>query len=189
MEDIKDNGDTAGDAAPDAEEAGEFAGLLASGRNGGNRAGGLALLAIAVVIGGVLHYHFSNNGSNSFLSRLDSDLLTHAELTLATSEEGNRLAVVPSWPLRLYSSLRGDTILYAAAAALAAYLWGLSARAKARRDAWLVHRRLQGEIRELRRRLDMLDNSGRTPDITHKRESGRPGGENIPADRSGETKG
>ncbi len=145
-------------------DADETTGLIASGRNAGNRSGALGLLVVVLVIAMLVYYHFSASGVNSFLSRLDSDLLAHAELTLASQQEGNRLAVVPSWPTRLYTSLRNDIALYIAVTLAAAYVWGLSVRARARRDLYLVHKQLTGEIASLRERLDKVDNSGTNPD-------------------------
>lgn len=153
--------------APESEaetDQDETTSLLASGANGGNRAGAMALLFIIIVVCGAVHFHFSNGGAGSFISRLDSDLLTHAELALASNKAGSRLAVVPSWPLRIYSSLRRDISLYTAIAALAAIVWGLSVRARARRDAYLVHQKLGREIAVLRARLDSIDNSSVNPD-------------------------
>lgn len=132
--------------------------LVRTGPRAGNRAGGLAFLALMVVIGAALHFHLSAGGGDAFLSRLDSELLAHAKLSLAATEEGVRLATVPSWPLRLYSTLRRDIAVYALFLAAAAYLWGVSARARACRDAFLVHEKLAAEVRELRHRIDVLEN-------------------------------
>ncbi len=143
---------------PEAGNTGEEAAeVLRSGPRAGNRAGGLAFLALMALLAAALHYHFSGGGADSFPARLDSDLLTHAELTLAANEKGNRLAVVPAWPLRLYSVLRRDIAVYAAAAVLASLLWGWSARARARRDVFLAHEKLEAEIADLRRRLDEME--------------------------------
>ena len=146
--------------SPDAE-AREFEtdAVLGGGPGAGNRAGGLAFLALAAVVAAGVYYHFSASGGDAFKARLDSEMLTHAELTLASREAGNRVEVVPTWPLHLYDTLRRDIALYAAAAALAAFLWGLSARARARRDAYLVHVRLEAELAEVRRRLDMMESA------------------------------
>ncbi len=135
----------------------ETADVLRSGPKAGNRAGGLAFLALLALLAAALLYYVSGTGSDSFLARLDSDLLTHAELTLAANEKGNRLAVVPAWPLRLYATLRRDIAVYAGAAILAALLWSWSARARARRDVYLAHEKLSAEIAELRRRLDDVE--------------------------------
>lgn len=149
-------------SASDAEACdGERESLLASGPNSGRRSGAIALLALVVVVGAAVYHHMTGNGPSSFLSRLDMDLLTHAELSLASREEGGRLTVVPSWPLRLYASLRNDILIYASAAALAGWLWSLAARARARRDAYLIHEGLIRQVDEMRRRLDALEKKGK----------------------------
>lgn len=146
------------ESASDAEaHEGEHESLLASGPNSGKRAGAFGLLALIAIIGAAVCYHLSGSGGNSFLSRLDNDLLTHAELTLASREGGGRLTVVPSWPLRLYATLRDDIIFYAGAAAVAAWLWALSAKARARRDAFLVHEDLTKQLNEVRKRVEELE--------------------------------
>lgn len=141
------------------EAAAETGAVLEGGQGAGNRSGGLAFLAFAVLVAAAVHFHFSSGG-DAYLARLDSELLTHAELALSAREGATPVAVVPSWPLRLYGRLREDIALYAAAAAVAAYLWGLSARARARRDAYLVHEKLAARLDEALRRLDRLE--GRT---------------------------
>lgn len=160
MENDGDGGDDAPrqDDNPNAPSGDDAAVVVDNGPAAGNRSGGTAFLAFAVLVAAVVHFYLTGSGSDSFLNRLDTDLLTHAELSLAAMEEGNRLAVVPSWPLRLYAVLRRDIALYGAFLAGAAFLWGLSARSRARRDAFLVHEKLEAEIRELRQRLDRLDN-------------------------------
>lgn len=147
--------------------------LLTGGPGAGNRSGGLAFLAFIVLALAVVHYHFAGDGGDGFLNRLDSELLTHAELALASSENGGRLTVVPTWPQRLYMSLRKDILVYVAASAVAAYLWGLSARARAKREAYLVHEKLVGEITELKSRLDRLE--GCAPDAVRQDQSDRKG--------------
>lgn len=150
------------DKSPEEErDEADLAAMLSSASGGVNRAGGLAFLALAVLVAAALHYHFANDGGNAFLSRLDADMLANAEMSIESAERGTRLAVVPSWPYRLYDTLRKDIVWYAGAAALAAYLWGLSARAAARRAATLVHARLSAEIDGLRRRVDELEQAGK----------------------------
>lgn len=131
--------------------------LMGAGPGAGNRAGGLAFLALAVVVIAALHFHFSESGANSYAARLDTELLTHAQMNLNALEHGERLAVVPSWPIRLYDRLRRDIVVYAGMAAAAAYLWGLAARARGRRDAYLVQQKMAGELAEARRRLERLE--------------------------------
>lgn len=156
--------------SPDAEkDEAELDALLSSSAAGVNRAGGLAFLAFAVLIAAALHYHFADSGGDAFLARLDADMLANAELSVKSTERGTSLAVVPSWPYRLYDSLRKDIVWYAGAAALAAYVWSLSARAAARRGATLVHARLSAEIDRLRRRVDALEKAGQA-----RNDAGRP---------------
>jgi|GEM_PF-2860891 hypothetical protein len=146
--------------APEAET--DDAGMertLAAGNNGESRAGAFALLTVVLLLCGALYYHFSENGGNAFLLRLDSELLTHAEFSLASAKNGNDIVAVPSWPLRLYSALRRDIAFYAAIAAIAGVLWGLSVQARARRDVYLLNQKFSREIAVLRARLDMIDNS------------------------------
>lgn len=145
------------DSTDDADGADSAADVVDAGPSAGNRSVAWAFLALMIVLGAALHYYLTGVGSESYLARLDVDLLTHAELTLAAMEDGTRMAVVPTWPVRLYHNLRRDIALYAAFVALAAYVWGVSARNRARRDAFLVHEKLNAEIRELRERLDRLD--------------------------------
>lgn len=135
------------------EETGD---VLAGGPKAGNRAGALAFLALVVVIAGAVHFYMQDSGG-AYIQRLDADLLQHAELTLSAREKGAAIAVAPSWPLRLYEKIRKDIALYAALAAAAAYLWQLSARSRARRDAFLLHDRLANEIETLRKRVAFLE--------------------------------
>ncbi|MCL2001490.1 MAG: hypothetical protein FWG74_08660 [Planctomycetes bacterium] len=132
----------------------ELAEALRAKPNGGGRPGGLAFLALLVLLIAALHYHLTGTGTESFPARLNSDLLTHTELTLTVNENGSRMAVVPAWPLRLYYTIRRDIAVYAFAAVIISLFWGWSARARARRDLFLVHEKLEAEIAELRRRLD-----------------------------------
>jgi hypothetical protein len=152
------------DADENAARVDETARLAASGPGAGHRAGGLALLGVVVAILAVFHYHFANGGSDAFTSRLDAELLADAELTIASMERGSRLTVVPSWPIRLYRALRRDIAVYTALAALAALCWSWSARARARREAYLVHKQTELELAELRRRLDALEKAGEGSD-------------------------
>ena len=156
--------DGKGGNAPSASEEAEHGDgeretdlLVKTGPRAGDRAGGMAFLALMVVLAGALHFYLTGEGSDSFINRLDAELLTHAEFSLASMENGGRLTVVPSWPLRLYASLRRDVAVYAVMLAVATYLWGLSARARARRDAFLVHDKLTAEVNELRERIARLD--------------------------------
>lgn len=141
----------------DSPETGELKELLAAGPGLGNRAGALAFLTILAVLAAGLHFYLTGTGGGSFLTRLDSDLLTHAEMSMSARENGTSLTVVPSWPYRLYESLRRDVGWYAAAAALAAILWGLSVQARGKRSAYLVHEKLTEEIITLRRRVEELE--------------------------------
>lgn len=131
--------------------------LLQAGPRSGNRCGALAFVAFAVVVIAALRFYLADSGSDAYINRLDTELLTHAEFSLAAMEDGSRMTVVPSWPLRLYDVLRRDVAVYAVLAAVAAYIWGLAARARGRRDAFLVHEKLTGELTELRARLDSLE--------------------------------
>lgn len=135
--------------------------ILETGPRLANRCGALAFLALIVVLGAALHFYLSSQGGSAYLQRLDTELVNHAGLSLATMEGESRLAVAPSWPLRLYENLRRDILLYCALAALAAYLWSLAARARARRDAFVVHDKLAAELTDLRARLDRLDGGSR----------------------------
>lgn len=153
-------GDEASRAADPAELdacAEETCVLMKTGPRAGDRAGGVAFLALMVVLAGAVHFYYTDSRTDSFANRLDAELLTHAEFALASNEDGNRLGVVPTWPFRLYASLRRDIALYGVALGAAAFLWGLSARARARRDAFVVHRDLTAELAELRDRLDRLE--------------------------------
>lgn len=131
--------------------------VLAAGPYAANRAGAFAFLAILAVIGAAAYYHFAGRGSGSFPNRLDSQLINHAELSMASMDSEAPIAVVPSWPHSLYRNLRQDIVVYAAFAALAALLWSRSAAARARRDAFLLHDRLTREVDELRKRVAKLD--------------------------------
>lgn len=145
---------------PETDDGGDSAAaVVQSGPMAGNRSGGMAFLALMVALAAAVHFYLTGTGPESFPARLDTDLLTHAELTLAAMEDGNNMAIVPSWPQRLYAILRRDIALYTAFLAVAAFFWGLSARARARRDAFLVHEKLSAEIAELRGRLDSLNDS------------------------------
>ncbi len=135
---------------------GETGDVLASGPKAGSRAGALAFLALVVVLAAAAHFYMADSGGE-YLQRLDAELLQHAELSLKSGENGAAVAVAPSWPLALYEKMRGDIALYAAAAALAAYLWQLSARSRARRDAFLLHDRLNAELAALRERVALLE--------------------------------
>lgn len=137
-----------------AEELGE---ILKTGSRATNRAGALAFLAFLIIVAAGLHFFFSAKGGDAYLSRLDAQLRGDAELTLAAMENNTRLAISPSWPLQLYENLRRDILLYCAVAALSAYVWGLAARARARRDAFLVHTKLAAELAELREKLERLE--------------------------------
>lgn len=143
---------------PDAETVGqETEELIKTGPTAGNKAGGMAFLALVVVLGAALHFHLYGTGPEAYVNRLDATLLTHAELTLDAMKDGSNLVVVPSWPLRLYSMLRRDIAIYAVMLAAATFLWGVSARARARRDAFLVHDKMTAELAELRARLAKLE--------------------------------
>jgi hypothetical protein len=128
--------------------------ILAGGPKAGNRAAGLAFLALAAVAAIFLHSHLAERGATSFPDRLDAELLAQAELSLESAREGRRLEVVPSWPFGLYQTIKQDLLLYLVLTAMAAGFWSWSARARARRDAYLVHRKLAGELEEIRRSLD-----------------------------------
>lgn len=146
------------EAESDAEEMRDETGqVLQKGPRAGNKAGALAFLALVIVGLAVLRFYLADSGSDAYFNRLDSELVTHAELSLAAARDDTRIAVVPSWPFRLYDILRRDIAIYAAAAAIAAYVWGLAARARARRDAFLVHEKLAAEVLELRGRLEKLE--------------------------------
>jgi hypothetical protein len=150
------------DARPDSEardemesRAGETAEILASGPKAGSRAGALAFLALVAVLAGAAYFYMADGG---YLQRLDADLLRHAELAMRSGQAaGGGVAVAPSWPLALYDKIRNDIALYAAVAAGAAYLWHLSARARARRDAFLLHDSLEKELVALRERVAELE--------------------------------
>ena len=135
----------------------EAAVVLASGPRAGGRSGALAFLAFAVAVAAAVHFYMASRGGDNYLTRLDSELLQHAELTLKSGEDAGRMAVAPSWPLKMYEKLRHDIALYAAAAVAAAWLWSLAARQRARRDAFLLHDRLNREIKDLRERLAALE--------------------------------
>ncbi len=150
------NGRT-GDAEPVPDETDA---LLATGPSAGNRGGALAFFALLVVVGAGLFYYLSSRGSGAFVNRLDASLLAHAELSLAATDN---VTVAPSWPIVLYERLRADMLFYAGLAALAAYLWSLAARSRARRDAFLVHQRLGERVELLEKRLADLESS-RAPD-------------------------
>lgn len=170
-EDASADKNTRTDARPDSEARQEIdarpeeaAEVLATGPRAGNRAGALAFLALVVVVGAAVHFYMADNGGE-YLQQLDADLLRHAELSLRPTGTGQGasgiadagLAVAPSWPLALYEKIRGDIALYAAAAAAAAFLWQLSARSRARRDAFLLHDKLNTELAALRERVAALE--------------------------------
>ena len=160
MDEETPEGDKGGKRAADAEaevRREEAEAVLAAGPGAGNRSGALAFLALLLVVAAVVHFHLAERGSGSYLNRLDSELINHAELSVAAMQDENRMAVVPSWPLRLYDTLRRDIAVYAVMAAAAAYVWSMAARARARRDAFLVYDRLNAELGELRRRLDAAE--------------------------------
>ncbi|MCC8166643.1 MAG: hypothetical protein LIQ31_10960 [Planctomycetes bacterium] len=135
-------------------EPNETDALLASGAAAGNRGGALAFFALMVVVGAGLFFYLSSRGAGAFVNRLDASLLAHAELSLAAMDN---VTVAPSWPIALYERLRADMLFYAGLAALAAYLWSLAARSRARRDAFLVHQRLRERIDQLEKRLALLE--------------------------------
>ena len=151
--------EAANDADARTEETSQ---LLEAGPGSGNRAGAFAFLALVVVIAAAVHFYLADKSPDSYVYRLDAELVSHAELALASSEDGGRMAVVPTWPVRLYEILRRDIALYAAAAALAAYVWGHAARARARRDAYLVFEKLRAEMADLRARIDTMDGGARS---------------------------
>ncbi len=128
--------------------------ILQNGPRSANRSGALAFLALAVILVAALHFYLSSNGGGAYLARLDAELLNHAELSLAAMEADGPMAIAPSWPLRLYEHLRRDILVYCALVACAAYVWSLAARARARRDAFVIHDKLAAEVAELRARLD-----------------------------------
>lgn len=139
--------------------------VLAAGPGSGNRAGAFAFLAVLALAAGAVYYHWAARGGDAFPTRLDSQLRNHAELSMAAMNAEAPMAVVPSWPVGLYHSLRGDIVVYSALAALAAYLWSRSAAARARRDAFILQDRLSGEIDELRKRLDEISAGTRLLDF------------------------
>ena len=161
MDDPEDSRPAGGGKDDSETVEGETVRLVASGSGAGNRAGGFAFLTVVLAIATGIYFHLSDRGGDSFSARLDADLLSHAEFSLASGERENRLAVVPDWPLELYWRLRRDTILYAALAFAAAALWGLSVRARARRDAWLVYEKLSAELADLRRALEKSGRDGK----------------------------
>ena len=134
--------------------------VIANGPKAGNRAGALAFLALVVVIAAAVHFYMADSGG-AYLKRLDADLLQHAELSLKAGGKTAALSIAPSWPPRMYEKIRKDIALYAAAAAAAAYLWQLSARSRARRDAFLLHDKLNNEIAALRQRVALLEDGAR----------------------------
>lgn len=136
--------------------------ILQNGPRSANRSGAMAFLAFLVIVAAATHLVFSTHGGAAYLQRLDTELLNHAELSLAALEGDRPMAIAPSWPLRLYENLRRDIVLYCALAAVAAYLWTKSACARARRDAYLVHEKLTAELADLRARLNVLEPG--TPD-------------------------
>lgn len=142
----------------------EAAAVLGAGPHAGNRAGAFAFLALLTVVAAAVYYHFANQGVDSFRSRLDSQLRYHAELSVASMQSEAPIAVIPSWPVNLYHNLRRDIVVYGAFAALAAYFWSRSAAARARRDAFLLHDNLAGELARLRERVAKLD--GAAPDAS-----------------------
>ncbi len=135
----------------------ELSRLAQTGPRAGNQAGALAFLALIMLIGAALHFYLSDRGGSSYLNRLNSELQGHAELVLASQEEGARTVVSPSWPFRFYEKIRSDIFVYVAFAFAAAWFWTLSARARARRDAFIVHAGLRDEIAHLRRRVEQLE--------------------------------
>lgn len=142
------------DADAMAEETQE---LLQAGPGNGNRAAALAFVAFVIIVLAALRFYLADSGTDAYVNRLDTELLTHAELSLATMEDGSRMSVVPSWPTQLYGVLRRDIAVYSILVAVAAFIWGRSARARGRRDAFLVHEKLSGELAELRARLDIFE--------------------------------
>lgn len=164
MEDETTDGNKPGGDAAELEARGEEArAVIASGPGSGNRSAALGFLALLVVIAAALHFHFISGGA-AYLNRLDAELINHAELSVAAMEDQNRMAVVPSWPLRLYDTLRRDIAVYAALAAAAAYVWSLASRARARRDAFVMHEKLNAELNGLRERLERLEKGGSSPE-------------------------
>lgn len=133
--------------------------IVQAGPSSGNRTGALAFLALVIVLGAAVYYYLTEQGPSAYANRLDAELISHAELSVASMEEDNRMTVVPGWPVRLYDRLRRDIALYAALAAAAAWVWSLAARAAARRNAFLIHETLHTELDALRRRVDELENA------------------------------
>ncbi|MCD8350189.1 MAG: hypothetical protein LUC93_06210 [Planctomycetaceae bacterium] len=128
--------------------------ILQNGPRSANRSGALAFLALAVIVVAALHFYLSAGGGAAYVARLDGELLNHASLSLAAMEADSPMAIAPSWPLNLYEHLRRDILVYCALVACAAYIWSLAARARARRDAFVIHDKLAAEVAELRARLD-----------------------------------
>lgn len=148
--------------SPDTPDSPEADDILAAGAKAGNRAGALAFLALVVVLAAATYYYMTNN-SGEYLQILDTELLRDAELSIDLrgnprgAGAGGNVAVAPSWPLALHDKLLRDIALYAGAAAAAACLWALSARARARRDAAVLHNRLAAEIAALREKVEKLE--------------------------------
>lgn len=151
----------AGGENDENERKEETSRLLETGPKAGNRAGGLAFLALMVILAAALHFQFGGGGYPA--ETLDAELRRHAELSLAAHKENPNMVIVPAWPLRLYGIVRRDMMLYLAFVAAAAYLWGLSVRARARRDAYLVHENFRRELDELGQRLEKLEKGNETP--------------------------
>ncbi len=142
----------------------ELSRLALTGPRAGNQSGALAFLALVMLCGAALHFYLADRGGAGYLNRLNSELQGHAELVLASQEDGARTVVSPSWPFRFYEKIRGDIFVYVAFAFAAAWLWGLSARARARRDAYIVHAGLRDELARLRSRVEDLERkSGDAP--------------------------
>ena len=142
---------------------GEMEDILENGPRLANRSGALAFLALVAILGAAVHFHFSSRGGAAYMRTLDAELVNHAELSLAATENGERVIVAPSWPLSLYENLRRDILVYCALAAVAAYVWSAASRARARRDAFVVHEKLSAELADLRARLDRVDPASSAP--------------------------
>jgi hypothetical protein len=153
-EETRPGGAAAGEAKAVQDET---RAVLSAGPGSGNRSGALAFLALLLIIAAILHYSLADRGG--YAARLDSELISHAELSVAAMRDESRLAVVPAWPLDLYETLRRDIAVYAAMAAAAAYVWSAAARARARRDAFLVYEKLNAELADVRLRLEKAERS------------------------------
>ncbi len=172
MEEQAPEENSPGGAAAGGAEAvqDETRAVLSAGPGSGSRSGAFAFLALLLVIAGALHYAMADRGGG-YAGRLDSELINHAELAVAAMRDENRMALVPAWPLDLYETLRRDIALYAAMAAAAAYVWSAAARARARRDAFLMHEKLSAELTDLRRRVEQAEGSASAPSSEPRKET------------------